>query len=107
MSMIDAIRKDREAGTPGGWSVDMSYQWPSKVRAAPPFDARWICDASVQPSADDQSHTLANARRIARVPDMEAALIKIQEYIEWDCDGLGAFIPAEALEPFRKATGAT
>lgn len=74
-ALEEQIKADRKAGTPGPWHVDMSYQWPSKVRAAPPFNERWICDACLQPSSDDQSYTLANARRIARVPEIDSRIL--------------------------------
>lgn len=61
-----------------------------------------------QIKADRSSDTRQSRdRREMRITDMEAALIAIQEHIEWDCDGLGAFIPAEALGPFITAIGDT
>lgn len=68
--------------TPGEWRVDHSYQWPSKVRADPPFNDRWICDASVMPSAKDQSHTLHNAHLIALAPTLAAEVVRLRARVE-------------------------
>lgn len=75
-----ALIKPLAGYTPGPWAVDMSYQWPSKVRAAPPFNDRWICDAS-----SGLPHTLSNARLIAAAPalrDMVATLTDALDEID-------------------------
>jgi hypothetical protein len=74
----DKVAELRAKATPGPWCVDRSYQWPSKVRAAPPFDKFWICDTSNMPDLDGKSiKALDNAALIAAAPDM-ADLIAAQ-----------------------------
>lgn len=76
--LIAAIKADREAGTPGFW------QWVEKSRDnAPPF---WVIfdpgedDPDIATVTDFGSAT--DARRIARVPYLEAAFIAQSEEIE-------------------------
>lgn len=76
MSMIDDIRKDRERGTVGAWKrTKDSYE----VADA---DGWYVCRSFSGPT---------NARRIARVPDMEAALLAADELAdavsEWGAKG--------------------
>lgn len=69
MSLIDDIRKDREAGTPGPWVFDGVFIEDNS--------ASLVCDLLSSTHTDQQLN--ANARRIARVPEMEAALIAADE----------------------------
>lgn len=66
MSLLDDIRRDMAQGTPGPWCNSQ-------------LDAREIEVAeSGQPVGETygrNDETLANARRCARVPDMEKALL--------------------------------
>jgi hypothetical protein len=105
MSMIDDIKRDREDGTPGPWVA----KWP--VRSDHPFiDAK--CNFAEKPSGGAYYMNVSglceaqDARRIARVPDMEAALLAAQMLV----DALDANAPIEqietALAAYRKATGA-
>lgn len=76
MTLIDDIRKDREAGTPGPW--DGRY-----VEDGMPTD---VCKFGViSTSAGHETARvwgLEDAYRIARVPDMEAALLAAEELAE-------------------------
>lgn len=80
MSLIDDIRKDREAGTPGEWSLE--NRGPISIRVITAKDGQveladaWSKDGD---SGLDDLGADANARRIARVPDMEAALLAMTE----------------------------
>ena len=87
MNLIEAIKADREAGTPGPWSMEtkrtscgVCHQvgpWPHKWRAG---DSMSACIYDDYPSpAEGTDAMLSNARRIARVPDMEAALLAAAE----------------------------
>lgn len=84
MSLIDDIRRDREAGTPGPWALQKAEV------SETPFDW-WIhCDGfgalgyrtgnkSRHNGVTSWGHRIEDARRIARVPDMEAALLAAEE----------------------------
>lgn len=84
MSLIDDIKKDREAGTPGPWAVP-DQTWSTKLTVDVEGDLLIPCAGTG--GAMSYSNTIctldwrgsacwdANARRIARVPDMEAALL--------------------------------
>ena len=69
---IAALVEDREAGTQGPWRVRVNKR-----------DDQYTCDVSIcgdifvlaDLNGPQYVHQHANARRIARVPDMEAALI--------------------------------
>ena len=94
MSLIDDIRKDREAGTPGRWKSPYET-WDHGWELQTPCDNTYqgvgpeCADDSKTPiaiigvnSAFGKDHILeANARRIARVPDLEAAYISAVEEI--------------------------
>lgn len=71
MSLIDHIKRDREAGTPGPWvsAKDDPNDGPEDVIMAGEY---YVSSAHY---ITDHSKTESNARRIARVPDMEAALL--------------------------------
>lgn len=79
--------------TPKPWAVDMSYQWPSKVRAAPPFNDRWICDAS-----SGLPHTLSNARLIAAAPDLRDMVATLADALEAERAKVAAAYEAAATE---------
>ena len=119
MSMIDAIRKDREAGTPGPWQADevfMQDGHPTRV-ATPDIDG--IPAATLAECFQDWEdfrvswkNAEANARRCARVPDMEAALLAAEELAdavdEWGAKGRTEATAAAlniALGNYRAATG--
>lgn len=79
MTQIDiaALVADREAGTQGPWVVHEEPEEQIDICAADRPVGRFVPIMSrgmgYNDNVDDESR--ANARRIARVPDMEAALI--------------------------------
>jgi hypothetical protein len=109
MSLIDDIKRDREAGTPGPWSV-VTTDGPD-CRVLGGFDVFGQCVSGttwINPNNDNVA-AKANARRIARVPDMEAALIAAEELAQeletlHDAEFSGSL--RRALAAYRKATEA-
>lgn len=99
MTLIDDIIRDREAGTPGRWEG-------RQVHGGMPAD---VCDYGVI-GLDKGMETarvwnVDDARRIARVPDMEAALLAadkaIQELLtglDFISDAAGGYIWYESAE---------
>jgi hypothetical protein len=85
--IVEQIKVDREAGTPGAWSVDrivngntyvgtMKAERKSLERVVASFETHaGVKDAAAQ-------RNLADARRIARVPEMEALIIEQAAEIE-------------------------
>ena len=80
MSLIDDIRKDREAGTPGPWDVmfrefdGSSLISMGDVKTGPHMQAN-------MPFYADRPRDRNDARRIARVPELEAALLAAEELV--------------------------
>lgn len=78
MNMIEQIKADREAGTQGPWCTDTEDQGGAgsdayvSVGNGSQYVARIICYSPL--TLHDRPYK-ENARRIARVPGMEAALI--------------------------------
>lgn len=115
--MIDDIKRDRENGTPGTWVADGEFMEDGyKVRVALPpqhgIPGAFIAQCSYDWEEDQISWKAAecNARRIARVPDMESAMLAAEELAE-ACedafDGIDATGPQEfylALAAYRAAT---
>lgn len=106
----EQIRKDREAGTPGPWHVGRY--------ALQDIDRGWFvggngyCRAQIVGPA---THIEANARRIARVPELEAAVLaanehlvkrleSLQKYFDLCDDELWIILISEALAAFKEAT---
>ena len=115
MTLIDKIKADREAGTQGKWQADGIFMENGNVvRIAIP-DINGVPQGTIAEAFHDWqedrislANAEANARRIARVPDMEAALLA--------ADALGlaiddvasvdnAGVVATALAAYRKAIG--
>lgn len=99
MTLIEQIKADREAGTPGDWSVDWN---------GADF---WVGPATVY---GGWSKPAADTSRIARVPNIEAALLAADELAQlmdgpWRSDGKEAVYHYrwqdvdDALAAFRKA----
>ncbi len=132
MSLIDDIKRDREAGTPGPWSghnmVHADGQRPmtaeeigeyvmNSVKMGDPNRFLFVSGKHDDGGACDICHTgngprgPANTRRIARVPDMEAALLAAEELADvvnlWrEALSDKVLIPLEvhtALTAFQKA----
>ena len=109
--MIDAIRKDAELGTQDRWSVSgvrSNFKGKGHQIDAPSLaGVAWIGY-----EADQHNACMADARRIARVPDMEAALLAAEELAdavdEWGAKGRTEATAAAlntALGNYRAATG--
>lgn len=77
---LDELRADREAGTGGPWEV---FNDPECAR--PGIEA--IGETIVVYGCDDDGEGVhgdhANARRIARLPDLEAAYLEAVDLLEW------------------------
>ena len=95
MTLIDQIKADREAGTPG--RIDAVKQFTLNITRCGWNALVW----------SKRSHIRADARRIERIPDMESALLAAAELAEVvESNGLVHEID-DALEKFRKAIGET
>lgn len=86
MSMIDDIKRDAETGTPGPWQSDdafMHHGHPTRVATPDICGVPAATLAECLQNWDDfrvsWKNAEANARRCARVPEMEAALIAADE----------------------------
>lgn len=77
---IAAMRADAEAGTPGPWRLG---SWLDNVFGTGPND-EWlsICRVKRDDAPIDVSADIVDARRIARVPIMEATIIAQAAEIE-------------------------
>lgn len=105
MSLLDDIRRDMAQGTPGPWNAArwQGDEWPENRWSVGSFQGA----VAISPRHVDHDD-LTDARRCARVPDMEKALLAAEELANTlDADmGTLAFSPAtiNALAAFRKAT---
>lgn len=109
-NLLDQIKADREAGTPGPWAWEGGEMVcaDGKVIDHVSYEGMWF-------ARYDEAEDAANARRIARVPDMEAALLAAGELADAagvmmdqcdDGDGYteaAAIRAANAIAAFRKA----
>ena len=68
MNMIEQIKADRKIGTEGPWDVTDGMQ-------SRPIEVAGCVIAHFSNYSDAPPHRRVNTLRIARVPDMEAALI--------------------------------
>lgn len=118
-TLIDQIRKDREAGTDGPWKMETvrtSCGTCHKVGPFPPASENLrslkrythACFYDDYPPGVGHPHLIANARRTARVPDMEAALLAAEELADV-CERDGHCIRLtdaieRALIAYREAT---
>lgn len=75
---IEQIKADREAGTKGPWSVESDGHYPVIRKNFREDHHMDVCGPvhGYMYSRDEDGEQRANARRIARVPDMEDALIE-------------------------------
>lgn len=77
MNMIEQIKADAEAGTEGPWATDLiKVAWrggQQSLMNEAPYLSGYIISSIVDGVVD------IDAKRIARVPDMEAALIAADE----------------------------
>lgn len=88
MSLIDDIKRDREAGTPGPWGAALERGCHGVIaQSLPEGGANFVAlvgNGSDNP--DREESRFANARRIARVPEMEAALIAAPHLADVDAE---------------------
>lgn len=131
MTLIDEIKRDREFGSPGDWTLEI-------LTSSDPNGDEWETDVEVLSASGTHIHShdlgysdetdariKADTRRIARVPDMEAALMAADElagaarhYRDFvlEHNGTGEIVPIitepahrlqKALKKFTNAIGAT
>ncbi|WP_411975961.1 hypothetical protein [Sulfitobacter faviae] len=105
MSMIEDIKRNREAGTPGPWSAFTDDTGPHTNIVSP--TPRTSCVFSL--AGRDKRHP--DIERVCRVPDMEAALLAAEGLAdavdEWGAKGRTEATAAAlntALGNFRAAT---
>lgn len=112
MSLIDDIRKDREAGAQGPWHLHDCKDWDG--RATYHYQEVWTENCDVIAAEVYRAHNdggSANMSRIARIPEMEAALLAAEELADvvnlWrEALSDKVLIPLEvhtALTAFQKA----
>ena len=104
MTIIDDIKRDREAGTPGDWYVEYKHGSTRLIMPKHP-DPCQMCDETYYPWVPEN---LSDWERIARVPQMEAALLAAEELAkatEWAANNLRGISAnqRDALDAFRKA----
>lgn len=97
MTLIDKIKADMEAGTKGPWRLDQTYNsivaeyptgWDDELNLSS-YDGHMVCESVKKEE---------NRRRIARVPEMEAALLAAEGCANW-CDALIEMVQATSCEP--------
>lgn len=106
MTLIDQIKQDREAGTPGPWSAFDTSVYIGRTGDVDSDGAPNWGGFDIRNCPTPET----NARRIARVPQMEKAILKHERWLEQEighCDAAGyvmtATIYTRALTAFRKA----
>ena len=83
MSIFDQIKADAEAGTPGPWEIGNLESWEGFSGVAfrrvyfPSKSDEDIHEAHVRGEDCD-----ANARRIARVPELERMVLEMKDTLE-------------------------
>lgn len=123
MSLIDDIKRDREAGTPGPWALETVPtscgvchkigEWPS--RGQHKFSSACVYEDYPPTTLGHASEPQSNARRIARVPELEAAVLAAEDLAEAVdarrnagssiCYDDAFELETAALAAYRKATG--
>jgi len=83
MTIFDDIKRDREAGTPGDWDKSGSHRMETEFGVYAD-SGRSICSTGGYYDGLDQTHgqNVSNARRIARVPQLEAIALAAEELAE-------------------------
>lgn len=79
---LDELIADREAGTDGPWRFDGDWHRLPTILSGP---CNEICTVKKRGFPGRSDHTKAesaNARRIARLPDLEAAYLEAVELLE-------------------------
>ena len=82
---IEQMKRDREDGTPGPWVVHNCES--SGDRCTHFYQEIWNDDTDILVTTEvTRAHKdggSANMRRIARVPDLEAEVLRLREALEW------------------------
>lgn len=73
---IEDIKADREAGTPGPWLVER--EGGTWLRTSDHKDA-YIAMSCIRDDPSEKAHDVINARRIARLPELEVAVIAAEK----------------------------
>lgn len=100
---LKQLIEDREAGTPGNWTDDCRehdepYQ-PIKIKGGRhTVCSVWMDDAPVH---DFNAMQRANARRIARLPDLEEAFLEAVEILKIYSDISSGPIIRDFLEKLK------
>lgn len=91
-ALVGEIEADAKAGTPGPWRMERDGQKVSFTHSPKTMDRKeWLekawfsfAYAWVQQNGSDEDYPkgMANARRIARTPDLETALLEAHGLIE-------------------------
>lgn len=77
MSLIDDIKRDREAGTPGPWLPD---ECEGEIIHEHSGAGTWVAAVCCGEYCSEPSEQ-ADTRRIARVPEIEAALLAAEDHL--------------------------
>ena len=120
-TLIEQIEADRAAGTPGDWAVSQTDKWPFELSISPDIiSAPRIAYSTKSKTIEDvrnavgfpyeeRNHVVslvleqeANLRRIARVPQMEAEIIRLRAGLE-EIDMRGKQYAAEELADMARA----
>lgn len=95
MSIIDDIKADREAGTGGDWRrARVGHNTISETSVE---GDRFVCTAGGYSDGHPDTHleNEANARRIARVPKLEAIVLAADKVVEAALSEVDAFCVLE------------
>ncbi len=80
MTLIEQIKRDREAGTPGPWDNTGTHGLPTEFGVYAD-GGRSVCSTGSYYDGSDRTYheNVINAKRCARVPAMEEALLAAVE----------------------------
>ncbi|QAX31289.1 hypothetical protein [Leisingera sp. NJS204] len=104
MDLFEQIREDRKAGTKGSWTDRCETEWSVDTEGENTYcgigpEGRNPVAMAVVNSAWGKDRVLdANARRLARVPEMEDALLAAEGAANW-LDVLLTAINSASCEP--------
>lgn len=94
---IEDIKRDREAGTPGAWDAE------GLAEHSLPNERPWVgiieeSRYAALSCGETQQEAVANARRIARVPELEAALLEAVDLLSEVAEGMNMATHDDVLE---------
>ena len=111
MSLIDDVKRDREAGTDGPWHCHFGDEGAkcncqyvlAEYGGMGSIATLDVCEDMAgywgDDNGPDEPQSKANARRICRVPDMEAALLAADEHARASDNRLGKWMSAALSDP--------